>query len=209
MKGSRCLLKSENIHFSSLFPECCGFLQGAVWPDSSGQHEAVYPDRVYLADEQWAVPEGNRGPERDLPHHGSSRSCPWTAAESTQCLRHGKPTLSSDANFVSAFKNILHITQESFTWLLNMLGKKKTQSSCQAAAIYCVISHVLLSPASTPARILHFSPLDIVRVLKEIGWLSVITHHPPSCSASFLTSFVAGRKPVKWVEDWGKRRHCS
>lgn len=84
--------KSENIHFSSLFPECCGFLQGAVWPDSSCQHEAVYPDRVYLADEQWAVPEGNRGPERDLPHHGSSRSCPWTAAESTQCLRHGKPT---------------------------------------------------------------------------------------------------------------------
>lgn len=32
--------------------ECHGVLQGALWPHPGSQHEAVYPDGVYLADEQ-------------------------------------------------------------------------------------------------------------------------------------------------------------
>lgn len=68
------------------FPECRGVLQGALWPDPGGQHEAVHPDRVHLADEQRALTEGNGGPERDLPHHGSSGSRAGAAAQGVQRL---------------------------------------------------------------------------------------------------------------------------
>lgn len=62
-------------YVGAFFPECNGVLQGALWSDPCSQHEAVYPDGVYMADEQREIAEGNCGPERDLSHHGSSGCC--------------------------------------------------------------------------------------------------------------------------------------
>lgn len=72
------------------FPECHGVLQGALWPDPGGQHEAVHPDGVHLADEQRTVAPSDGGPERDVPHHGGSGARARAAAQSAQRLRHGK-----------------------------------------------------------------------------------------------------------------------
>lgn len=74
------------------------------------------------------------------------------------------------------------------------------QSDCQAAATHCIISHVLLHPASSLTRTLHFSPLDI-GTAKKRGWrtLSVISYRPLFSSPFFLPSCEARWKLVKWV----------